>query len=451
MQMLITKEAAQKIERALKLGVRATPEMSAEWQRSIAVAANGMPRNMSIADGVAEIRVEGVLTKRPDFWSWLLYGSNTTYESIRQGLALAAADPFIKRVSVFVDSPGGHVDGLFDALAALEAFQKPMTVRASYACSAAFAIAALAGKIEATNEAAEFGSIGVAVSYFWDEHIIDLTSTDAPNKRPNPTTEEGKAVIVAELDALHELFVDAIARGRGTTVEDINQNFGRGGVLLAAAAKKVGMIDKIAKPSVRAVTVTPEPGADEAGPEPVANVGQIVAALREQAARLVPQESSTEPAAPVAAPAQNNASAAAGGAQPTRKNMTEAELRAQHPELFAALDKKHETAVASAKADGIKEGTDTERKRVLGHIKLGDAAGDLKMAHDAIASGASTADVHDDYLAARMRRGAVENRQTETDTANAAADGAKAAEAKGARELVADEVERLMGGPPDEE
>jgi hypothetical protein len=126
-------------------------------------------------------------------------------------------------------------------------------------------------------------------------------------------------------------------------------------------------------------------------------------------------------------------------------------LRAQHPELFAALDKKHETAVASAKADGIKEGTDTERKRVLGHIKLGDAAGDLKMAHDAIASGASTADVHDDYLAARMRRGAVENRQTETDTANAAADGAKAAEAKGARELVADEVERLMGGPPDEE
>jgi hypothetical protein len=126
--------------------------------------------------------------------------------------------------------------------------------------------------------------------------------------------------------------------------------------------------------------------------------------------------------------------------------MTESELRAQHPDLFAALDKKSEATAATAKADGLKEGAEQERKRCTDHLKVGAASGDVEAAHKAIASGATLADMQADYLAASMKRNAIAARQEETDTAGAAANGAKATENKSGRDAVADELEKLMGG-----
>src|SRR5690606_11582902 len=173
--------------------------------------------------------------------------------------AMARTDDSIKRVVFYVDSPGGQVHGLFDTLAAIESFPKPMVSRCAYACSAAYAIPAMAGKIEAINPAVSVGSVGVVASYFVDDGVIDITSTEAPDKRPDVSTEEGQAVIRKHLDALHELFVDAIARGRTHatgrefTVDDVNANFGRGAVVLGKEAKRRGMVDMVlnARPIAR--------------------------------------------------------------------------------------------------------------------------------------------------------------------------------------------------------
>jgi ClpP class serine protease len=450
MLMLINKEALQQMARAERLGARPTSQQASDWGAQRSALVNGLPRNMSVADGVAEIRIEGVLSKKPDFWSWFFFGENTTYESIRQALALATADPTIKRVSLYVDSPGGYVDGLFDAIGALEAFEKPLSTRAAYACSAAYALASVGGKIEATNEAVQIGSIGVAVTYYHDEDVIDITSTEAPNKRPDPSTPEGKAVIVAELDEIHDLFVSAIARGRGTTVEDVNTNFGRGGVMLAAAAKKAGMIDKIAKPAVRATQVSSLPEGNREEPSaPVAEVGEIIsvqlpaatpAAIAPAAASRV--EQSPAASAKPAAPAGPNASAAPGGAGKRNviMSMTKDEMKAQHPELFSAVLE-----------DGKKAGTESERKRVLDHLELGEASGDLKIARKAIETGATVADTQASYLAAHMRRDEQGKRQQDSEAAGEALAGASRPDPKsdGGREAVANEVERLMGGPVD--
>ncbi len=207
----------------------------------------GAPRLLTVAGDVADIAVAGVLTNRPDFFAMLFGGGNTTYPEITAALAAAEQDPGVSRVVLSVDSPGGTIDGLFDTIAALEAATKPITARVSnVAASAAYALAAQADTIEAGNRAARIGSIGIAVAGRIDPTVVQLASTAAPKKRPDLATAAGQAVVVEELDALHELFADAIATGRSTSIENVNKNFGQGATLLAEAARQRGMIDTVA-------------------------------------------------------------------------------------------------------------------------------------------------------------------------------------------------------------
>lgn len=207
-------------------------------------------RLLTTAGNMAEIRVSGVITKAPSFMAMLFGGGNTTYTDINAALAAADADPKVERADMVIDSPGGHFDGLFDTLAAIQSFSKPIrAVVHNQAASAAYAIASQTGEIVAVNKAARVGSIGVVGSFHRDDTVIDIASTAAPKKRPDVSTAEGQAMVREELDAMHELFADAIASGRGVTVETINANYGQGATLLAADALSRGMIDSIASNS----------------------------------------------------------------------------------------------------------------------------------------------------------------------------------------------------------
>lgn len=205
----------------------------------------------TVAGNVAQVNVVGVLTQEPSFMAMLFGGGNTTYSGIISALAEADADPAVERITMFVDSPGGSVHGLFETIAAIEATKKPIDVTSSMACSAAYAIAAAAGPITATSVGSMFGSIGIVATGRVDDDVVEVTSTKAPHKRKDVGTPEGKAALVEELDALHDLFADAIATGRGTTADNVNATFGEGGTLLANEAKNRGMIDQVttAKPT----------------------------------------------------------------------------------------------------------------------------------------------------------------------------------------------------------
>jgi ClpP class serine protease len=246
MMWLLAAETAQELNRWLDAGIAPTVEQEAAFtQRCFAqLDGSGSPA-LNVKNGTAEIAVDGVLTERPSFLAFLFGGGNTSYLGIRNALAKADADPTVREARFTINSPGGEVSGLFETLSAVEVFSKPKSVISSKAASAAYAIASAAGAITATNSAAQFGSIGVVQSFTVDAKRVDVTSTDAPNKRPDVTTEEGKAVVRAELDAVHELFVEAIARGRKASVTDVNTKFGRGGIVLARTAKQLGMIDAI--------------------------------------------------------------------------------------------------------------------------------------------------------------------------------------------------------------
>jgi ClpP class serine protease len=393
MAWLLKPEIAQAMRAARTLGYQPTTEerakFAAQMQEAYAARDGDVPRIMNIAGDTAEVSVEGVLTEKPDCFALMFGGGNTTYEGIRQSLARAESDPSIKKVVMNVASPGGSVRGLFETLGAIEAFSKPITVRASLAASAAYGIAAVAGPIEATTAASEFGSVGVACEIYLDDEVVQITSTEAPNKRPDVRTEEGQGVVRGYLDAFHEIFVDAIARGRSAstgekiTAADVNAGFGRGASVLAKQSKAAGMIDRIA----------PQPKRTRPG------------------ARA---ETEDHDAPPATSP---QASAAAEESKPMKLD----ELKAQHPELYAAV-------LAEGNAAGVAAGTAAERKRVNAHLTLGKKCGAMDFAVKCIGEGKSTLDeeVHAEYMGTAMNRRDQETKQQESDGAGAVTRSAKA-------------------------
>ena len=370
MQWLILASAMSAMLDGAAHGVSPSDDLKAELEaRSGDGSANG-ERLLTMANGVATIEVRGVLTQSPDFMAMIFGGGNTTYPEFIGALQTAEADSGVNSIKINMHSPGGMVAGMFDAIEAMQAATKPIKVIASQATSAAFAIAAQADELVAASRAAEFGSIGIVTTRSVSASRIDITSTNAPNKRPDPTTVEGKAAIVEELDAVHDLFVEAIADGRETSAEKINAEFGRGGTLLADSALKRGMIDAVVGGKLKA-----------------------------------------------SAGDRDKTKAAVSGNKPESLTMTYEEFKAQHPGLFA-----------QAVAEGEAKGVSVERERVSAHIVLGQASGAMAYAVTAIKDGKEmSALASAEYQAAAMNKGDLANR----DADNNEAGGADSAESQG--------------------
>lgn len=233
------------IENAGAQGFTPTAQQTEEFNASLSAGPTDTSRVMAVASGKAQIDVRGVLTKTPSIMARIFGGGNTTYTELEAAIVSADADDTIDEIIMAVDSPGGSVDGLFELIAAMQAVKTPIRVEASKAVSAAYAIVAQAGSVAATGPAAQFGSIGIVLDAYLSENKVSITSSKAPKKRPDLSTEEGRAVIREELDALHDLFVEAIADGRGVSADNVNAKFGEGATLLAGEALKRGMIDSI--------------------------------------------------------------------------------------------------------------------------------------------------------------------------------------------------------------
>lgn len=382
---LITAELKQQLEQAHRAGITPTVQQQADYVAAYGPYESNTSKILTIAGNVAEIRISGAITKSPSFMAMLFGGGNVTYPEIIAALAEADANPEVERAELRVDSPGGHVDGMFEALAALEGFSKPTkAIVVNQAASAAYAIVSQTDEIVALNRAARVGSIGVAASFYLDGDTIDITSTNAPNKRPDLTTEAGQKVIREELDALHDLFVESIAAGRDTTPDKINAEYGRGSVLLADEALKRGMIDAIAGAPLRIVSS-----------------------------------------------AESNTTAERGGNQPETFKMDLKTLQAQHPDVYAAA---------------VEAGRTEERDRVSAHLTMGEASGDMKTALAAVADGSlMTAGLTAKYMAAGMGRRDQSNRQDDDAAASAAADEAAAAAESTSGEDVLALVEQRLG------
>jgi ClpP class serine protease len=232
--------------------VYVTPKTAAEAAKSYTVDDNG----------VAHIPIVGQLTPKAETDACGAYTAEalTEYGFIVAASQAADADEYVSSIEYYVDSPGGYVAGLMPAVKAMRDVSKPTTARVGgMAASAGYWLASQADKMIATSDISRFGSIGVAVEEYDNTKMLEnagitrrvYTSTDAPHKRPDTSTEEGRLEIVDGLDDLHRVFAGQVAEGRGVTIETVNADFGRGAVFTAQEAMRRGMIDSIETMPVR--------------------------------------------------------------------------------------------------------------------------------------------------------------------------------------------------------
>lgn len=217
---------------------------------------------LSLANGVATIAIEGVLSKAgPDLLDQLLGLGGTGYKEIESALSEALDNPSVQSIRLAIDSPGGEVFGVDEARGAISraAKAKPVTaVNTGRVASAAYWLASAAPKIISTSPANLTGSIGVvAVAIDRTDRdrkfgVVTVVSRNAPDKRPDLSTEAGRAVIQDQVDSLERAFIERVAEGRGLSADVVRATFGRGRMLVAVdpdgakpSALSVGMIDEV--------------------------------------------------------------------------------------------------------------------------------------------------------------------------------------------------------------
>lgn len=199
----------------------------------------------STRDGVAVIKVSGPLFRYANLMTRIC--GATSYELLAQDFNKAIQNPQIKGILLDIDSPGGEVNGCSELSDMIYQARgtKPIVAYASGACcSGAYWIASACDKILAADTAI-LGSIGVVSIFEKDDEdkTIEIVSSQSPNKRPDISTEEGKAKIQARVDELADVFISKVARNRGITAEDVVKNFGAGDVSVGVNAVNNGLAD----------------------------------------------------------------------------------------------------------------------------------------------------------------------------------------------------------------
>jgi ClpP class serine protease len=207
-------------------------------------------RSAALRDGVGSLPIFGPVFPRA---GGLSTSGATTLDAVAADLRALDALPEARAILLTMDSPGGAVAGVSDFAHLVSTISKPIAVHVTGSCcSAAYWIASQASGGISADPTSVIGSIGVCMSTSYQEgpdasgrRSIDITSSNAPNKRPDLSTEDGQATMRATLDAIETVFIGAVAKGRGVSEATVRADFGQGGTLAGKDALAAGMVDRI--------------------------------------------------------------------------------------------------------------------------------------------------------------------------------------------------------------
>lgn len=205
-----------------------------------------------VSGGVAIIPICGPIFPRANMMTEM--SGATSCAMVQNDMRVAMESEDVGGILLLMDTPGGAVsainataDMIFSARSS-----KPISAHVTgSAASAGYWLASQAGDIT-IERTGLVGSIGVVVSASKqvepgaDGYMeFEIVSSNAGNKRPDPSTEDGQAEVRGTLDAIESVFLADIARGRGISTETIIEKFGQGGVKVGSDAVAAGMADRI--------------------------------------------------------------------------------------------------------------------------------------------------------------------------------------------------------------
>lgn len=268
-------------------------------------------RTVTVRDGVAVVPVTGPIMRYGNLFTQI--SGATSLDVLATDFTTALDDPAIKAIVLDINSPGGQAAGISDFSQMVRAATKPVVAFVDgMAASAAYWIAAAASEvvISRSGMAGNVGAI-LGLDVRKDPNKAVIVSSQSPNKRPDPSTDEGRAQIQALVDALAQVFIEDVAAYRGMTPESVIADFKGGDVLIGTQAVAVGMADRIG------------------------TLEEVIAGL-----------------------AGSKTSKPANPTHLKGPTMNLEELRAAHPDLCAALVEEGRTA-------GLTAGAEQERTRIL--------------------------------------------------------------------------------------
>jgi ClpP class serine protease len=179
-----------------------------------------------------------------------------TYDSIANAFNEIIANDDVKGIVLSIDSPGGILSGVSDLA---ELIYKNRGTKecgivahsAGRMCSAAYWIASACEQV-IVSSVGEAGSIGVQAVVSNNDAAIDgkqtttiLRSSLSPNKNLDPNTPAGRTALEKNIDAAAKVFLETIAGYRGTTFENVLENYGQGATFIGKDAVEAGLADGV--------------------------------------------------------------------------------------------------------------------------------------------------------------------------------------------------------------
>lgn len=211
-------------------------------------------------DDRAIIPVIGPVTKKPNVFTWLFGGSAS--QIVAQSLQSALMDDGVKSIILYIDSPGGTVDGTQEL--AREIFnargKKPIVAYTDgMLASAAYWIGAAADKIYISGDTTQVGSIGVVARHIdvskYEESLGVKTSEVVAGRykgvasQYRPLSDIGRQSIQDAVDYVYNVFLGDISLFRGLslgTVKEGNSDtilWADGRIFLGRQAIEAGLAD----------------------------------------------------------------------------------------------------------------------------------------------------------------------------------------------------------------
>ena len=331
---------------------------------AMATPAGSSEEDYFVENGVAVIRIEGVIERRANMVSNFSGGMST--QMLAGSIIEAAIDPAVIGILLDVDSPGGSAlapEEVAQAIAQARESKPVVAWTGGQMCSAAYWIAAACDSIVAMPTSM-VGSIGVACVHYDrsqadDQEGIKRTILSAGKYKrlvndAEPLSDEGRDYLQADIDRYFSMFVDAVATGRNTPVETVLSTMADGSTSIGQDALDRGMVDHIG------------------------NFQFALELARERRSTMTVKTSTT--------------------AKGQLSNVTLEQLQDERADLCVAIEKAAvEAATEKIQAEATETAISAERSRI---IEILEAEGDQAVTLSSIKAGTPSADVYKAFFKA---------------------------------------------------
>ena len=211
--------------------------------------------NYIVKDGIAEITIDGTLSKRMGLIQALSGG--TSYANIQNQIKKAEDDSDVGGLFYNISSPGGNVEGMFTTADVIFNAKKPSLAFAEgLMASAAYIIGSGSDYVVASDRAAEIGSLGVIAVHFdeskkYEKEGIKPTVFSAGQYKKvgnkfEALSEPDKQYMQKTLDYMFTLMTDTISAHRNMDVKQmIDHEIVGGDVFIGEQAINAGLADEI--------------------------------------------------------------------------------------------------------------------------------------------------------------------------------------------------------------